>query len=146
MNFTTLRSRTGRAHHRFFEQLEARTLFAAADLDATFGDGGKALLHYVGGGEEYATAVAALGDGRVLVGGFSETGSISGVLARYLPDGRLDPAFGAGGKAATLEAWYYGVEALAAFPDGSCLAAGQDFHSLRTEVVKLTPSGALDPA
>src|SRR5688500_10752602 len=137
------------------ERLERRTLLAAADLDPTFGSGGKATLSEVGSSDEYVRVIAPVGDGRLLVGGHRETGQQpddrfgsvgnSGVLARYLPDGRPDPTFGAGGKVLLPDPWLFGVQAVAAFPDGSSIVAGGEGVFGLTKLLKLTPSGSIDP-
>lgn len=62
--------------------------------DPTFGDGGKIVTPLTHG--EGARAVAIQGDGKIVVGGGAENGML--VLARYAPDGHLDPTFGHGGK------------------------------------------------
>src|SRR5687767_166734 len=56
------------------QRLEPRTLFVApADLDPTFGSGGKATLQQVASADEFVTALAPGGEGRLLVGGHRET-------------------------------------------------------------------------
>ena len=73
-------------------------------LDAGFGSGGTVITSF-GSDADRALAVAIQPDGRIVVGGETQSGaSTSGVdfaLARYLPDGTLDPVFGSGGKVVT---------------------------------------------
>ncbi|WP_123516583.1 hypothetical protein [Streptomyces sp. 2132.2] len=71
-------------------------------LDRSFGTGGKVFTTVApGAGDDEAQAVQVQRDGRIVVAGF--TGTRAGTegrdlaLVRYLPDGRLDPGFGAGG-------------------------------------------------
>jgi uncharacterized delta-60 repeat protein len=69
-------------------------------LHSSFGLGGKVTTDF--GGYDHARAVALVGKGRVVVGGDYTTGGPRNpglALARYLPNGRLDPAFGSGGVA-----------------------------------------------
>lgn len=77
---------------------------ADGSLDPAFGAGGKVITSF-GTDADRALAVAIQPDGKIVVGGESQSGaSTSGVdfaLARYLPDGTLDPAFGTGGKVVT---------------------------------------------
>lgn len=77
---------------------------ADGSLDPAFGSGGKVITAF-GNDADRALAVAIQPDGKIVVGGESQSGaSASGVdfaLARYLPDGTLDPAFGTGGKVVT---------------------------------------------
>jgi uncharacterized delta-60 repeat protein len=65
-------------------------------VDTTF-DGGSRTLDF-GRGLDHGTANVLLPDGRIVVGGATFTGSHSyPFVARYLPDGKLDPTFAAGG-------------------------------------------------
>jgi uncharacterized delta-60 repeat protein len=71
--------------------------------DRTFGSSGIVITDMFGRGDE-AGAVAIQPDGRIVVAGTSgRTGGtfLDFALARYLPDGSLDPAFGTEGKVAT---------------------------------------------
>jgi uncharacterized delta-60 repeat protein len=65
-------------------------------LDASFGDGGKVLTHFVG--NSYAGGVVIQRDGKIVAAG---GGAGYFVLARYTTDGKLDPTFGHGGKIRT---------------------------------------------
>jgi hypothetical protein len=56
-------------------------------LDTTFGKRGKTITRV--GWDAEARAVALQPDGKIIAGG-------DVLLARYLPDGRLDPTFGGG--------------------------------------------------
>ena len=73
-------------------------------LDAGFGSGGQVITSF-GVDADRALAVAIQPDGKIVVGGESQSGaSASGVdfaLARYLPDGTPDASFGTGGKVVT---------------------------------------------
>lgn len=95
-------------------------------LDATFGTGGTLLLAT---GEALAQAASVLvqPDGEILVGGVAGEAEDAGVLtARLLPDGSLDPDFGAGGVS-VLPSAPGEVEvgtSLALAPDGAIVLAG----------------------
>jgi uncharacterized delta-60 repeat protein len=72
-------------------------------LDSTFGNGtGKTTVAF-DGGSSYASAVALQPDGKIVVAGNAKVGEPANemdfALARLMPDGSLDPAFGTGGKA-----------------------------------------------
>jgi uncharacterized delta-60 repeat protein len=71
---------------------------ADGSLDATFGSGGKVLTDF--GAAAFAYAMSIQHDGRIIVAGYTgvEDASDSVALARYLPDGSLDPSFGVDGK------------------------------------------------
>ncbi len=69
-------------------------------LDTTFGEEGWTQTDFFGFNDE-GTSVAIQDDGKIVVFGFAgDTGNPSNfhALVRYLPDGSLDPSFGANGK------------------------------------------------
>src|SRR5207253_8705315 len=72
---------------------------AAGDLDPGFGTGGKVTTD-LGGNSAEAEAVAVQANGKIVAGGRSFTSSAldDWAVARYRPDGTLDPRFGTGGK------------------------------------------------
>jgi uncharacterized delta-60 repeat protein len=73
---------------------------AGGELDPGFGEGG--WVDQDIGAFEMPRAVALQPDGKIVVAGSSNCAlSTCFTLARYLPDGRLDPGFGAGGIAQT---------------------------------------------
>src|SRR5207244_2986633 len=60
--------------------------------------GGRVTANF-GGSDEGFQALVALPDGRVVAGGWSNArGGYDASLARYLPNGRLDPSFGRHGR------------------------------------------------
>jgi uncharacterized delta-60 repeat protein len=66
-------------------------------LDPSFGTGGKVITTF--GGTDQASAVILQPDGKIVVAGQTDTGvSIDFALARYMPNGSLDGAFGIGGR------------------------------------------------
>ncbi len=70
-------------------------------LDPTFGTGGKVTTD-LGGVYDEGLDVAVQGDGKIVVAGYSYTGSNGDfALVRYAADGSLDPSFGTGGKVIT---------------------------------------------
>src|SRR3954470_6020692 len=79
------------------ERIEPRILFNAADLDPSFGTGGKALIDTIGSTQDIAQSVLRQSDGKLLVA--SSQGSQS-VLVRYLATGAPDSTFGTNGAAA----------------------------------------------
>lgn len=105
------------------------------DLDPTFGSDGRVVA--LAGNGFVARAVAVQPDGRIVVGGYScapaepqdgtcrQSGSSAFEMVRYLPDGTLDPEFGAGGVVTTA----LGIRRSQAFdvlvePDGRIVLAG----------------------
>ena len=124
-------------------------------LDPTFGTGGRVTTD-VSGGDGMAAAAALLPDGRIVVAGtvFSATGA-DFALARYRPDGTLDPTFGAGG---TVRVDVSGTgshdfaEAVALQPDGRIVVAGSadvhigdGFANEAFALARFRPDGTLDP-
>lgn len=74
----------------------------AGHLDGTFGVGGRAPQPFAAF-TDTPLAVAVQPDGKIVVAGegsMTEGGGQELLLARYLPNGELDPGFGSGGRAA----------------------------------------------
>jgi uncharacterized delta-60 repeat protein len=108
---------------------------ADGSLDSSFDGDGRVLSD--AGGADMAQAVALQRDGKIVVGGSSQTEFVDSlgrffrgdfVLFRYGSNGALDPGFGQGGKVTTS----FGpnvdqVEDLAIQPDGRIVAAGFTF-------------------
>jgi uncharacterized delta-60 repeat protein len=65
-------------------------------LDPSFGGGGKVTTSF--SSSAYATAVVIQSDGKIVAEGLDADTNHTTEVARYLPDGNLDPSFGAGGK------------------------------------------------
>jgi len=73
---------------------------ADGGLDTDFGDGGM-VTTAIGAGRSQAYDVLLLPDGRIVAGGVASMDALdpgSFALAGYLPNGRLDPGFGSGGR------------------------------------------------
>lgn len=70
-------------------------------LDTAFGAGGKVITP-IGAGDDTARAVAIQADGKIVVAGYAVSGSVSDfALARYSPNGSLDPTFDGDGIVTT---------------------------------------------
>ncbi len=126
-------------------------------LDPSFGAGGTVATPIGDGGPEStaATTVAVAPDGRIVVGGWARAGGRDAfALARYLPDGRLDPEFGNSGTVvAQLGVWtqrgeggYLAskVSALVLEADGGVVAVGSASRSdaySGVGVLRLDPAG-----
>ena len=141
------RRRIGKLH-RAVEALERRRLLAAGDLDPTFGTGGKTTATYTGSADDGAESIAILEDGRILVGGDSNTiQDGAAILARYLADGTPDPAFGTGGKIRHDSLKFGGMLDLLVNPaDGTMLGLNASAASTSAPVLqRFTADGAIDP-
>ena len=107
---------------------------APGDLDLTFSDDGRQVTDF--GGDDAATSLALPPDGWIVAAG-TRDGDFA--LARYLPDGSLDPTFGTVTTdfGASDLAWAVAVQ-----PDGRIVAAGiTDFD---VAVARYEADGSLD--
>jgi uncharacterized delta-60 repeat protein len=125
----------------------------SGELDPSFGNGGWVDTDF--GSFEFPHAVAVQPDGAIVVAGEGDCRyAACFVLARYRPDGSLDPGFGQGG---IVRSPFGLVQASRAFdvslaPDGKIVAAGfvqkggdaQD--SSHFAVARYLPDGRLDPS
>jgi len=92
-------------------------------LDAGFGSGGKVTTDF--GDWDGAHAVAIQADGKIVVAGSSGFFVHTDIaMARYNPDGSLDPTFGSGGKVTTVFGTSSNAHALALQADGKIVIRG----------------------
>ena len=137
--------------HGFFHLALARYL-PPGKLDPTFGSAGKVLdLDHEFSGAE---AAALQRDGRLVAAGWTARQVFAGdvwsafLVARYLRDGSLDPAFGSDGRMMTTfglgDGEYLGASDLVLQPDGKLIAAGQSDGDIA--LVRYLPDGSLDPS
>jgi len=120
-------------------------------IDPTFGNQGRVLTDHSfwnGISHDLGNAAFTMADGRTVVVGTSSlfAGGTYGTIARYLPDGRLDPTFGANGEVAS-PFFAGGFQDVTVFSDGSVLATGQvndNFGNSYFGLLKLTPNGFID--
>jgi uncharacterized delta-60 repeat protein len=112
------------------------------DLDPTFGSGGKVTTHI--DGSSRALGLVVQPDGKLVAAGDTSSGEFA--LARYNPNGSLDPSFGGSGTVTT--ATGYGATALVLQPDGKLVAAGTSSGSSGREfaLLRYKPNGSLDPS
>ena len=122
-------------------------------VDPSFGTGGRVFTDF-GRGDGLSDLVVQL-DGKILAGGATTPRGGSPnesvfALARYRPDGRLDPRFGSRGKVTTDLPGTLGTAALALQPDGEIVAVGTVTRpalrpSSRLVVARYNVDGQLDP-
>ena len=123
----------------------------AGDLDITFGVGGKVLTDMTGDNDE-GKDVALQPDGKIVVAGVSPivgAGLVQFAVARYLPDGSLDPGFGDGGVVLTSFGDINALaETVALQPDGGIIAAGYTIDNNTGTggfaLARYLPDGTLD--
>jgi uncharacterized delta-60 repeat protein len=105
------------------------------ELDRSFGDHGHVLTNF--GGDDASQGVAIQADGKIVAIGKSEQGGdFDFALARYLPDGSLDPSFGSGGRVRT------DLSGAGSFDYG--LAGGIDDRGRIIDAGKSDAAGSLD--
>lgn len=103
-------------------------------LDPTFGNEGVVLTDF-GKSYDWAYALALQPDGKIVVAGGSDaSGSKDFALARFLPNGTLDPSFGKGGlvtqgmRSLTADV----IRGIAIQPDGKIVAGGSSHEDVVT--------------
>ena len=105
-------------------------------LDTGFGTGGVATWDS-GYGDDYGRAMALQPDGKILVAGYSSSGSDYDVLVvRFSANGTLDTGFGTDGSLTFDGGWGddYGYS-MVLQPDGSILVAGTDYNGTDDDVL-----------
>jgi uncharacterized delta-60 repeat protein len=116
-------------------------------LDRSFSKDGKNFTEF---GKKYqgANAVVIGASGNIILGGYTSNGSSSRwALARYRPNGSLDPRFGKDGKVSTdVSPTVEQIEDLALVPGGKIVAGGYAETSLkpRYAIGQYLTSGNLD--
>ena len=127
--------------------MESRLLLAAGDLDPTF-DGGKVigagLTGVAGAG---ARAIVVQVDGKYVVAGSTTRTDAGGnsafAVARFNPDGMLDPTFAGDGTVDVPFASRYAIaHAVAIAPDGDVVVAG-DVRESGAHNVDFSPNFAV---
>lgn len=136
---------------------EENTDFILAQYNAdgspnnTFSGDGKLLGYYTVGLPSTIRDIAVQSDGKIIVAGRvadPSTGNANIGLARYHPDGTLDPSFSGDGKVTTdfgsLDETAYAV---AVQSDGKIVVAGEAyFNSKQIIVARYNQDGTLDPS
>jgi uncharacterized delta-60 repeat protein len=116
--------------------------------DTSFGGGDGVTYLDVNGNSDAARSVDVDMQGRIVVGGITDpaSGPSDVLLARLLPDGTLDPTFGAGGIVVQdIRGDFEGAYDIDVLPDGRILAAGSgqtDF--VRPWLARFAENGSLD--
>ena len=120
-------------------------------LDAGFGAGGKVITEFGGTTSgDWASGVAVQPDGKVVAAGQTNVnGPTDFALARYYPNGTLDPSFGTGGKVITDFAGSNdGARSVAMQPDGKIVAGGWTVANglIDFALARYNSDGTLDPS
>lgn len=120
-------------------------------LDPTFGAGGIVTTDFFGDSQTLLD-IELQNDGKIVAAGSARTSPSDAMmiaLARYNPNGTLDPTFGNGGKAtATLPDSAFGVSAVAIQSDGKIVVSGvtADLNNTNSNcfVARFDTNGSLD--
>jgi uncharacterized delta-60 repeat protein len=116
-------------------------------LDTSFDSDGK-VVTAIGSYEDMARAMVIQADGKIVVAGYSYTGSnYDFSLVRYNSDGSLDTGFDSDGKLTTaVQSGADAAYAVALQADGKILAAGYSYGSSNEDfaVVRYNTNGSLD--
>ena len=124
-------------------------------LDPAFGVGGIVTTNFAGESYDEPYAIALQPDGRIVLGGYSNTGGGVGrifgadnlALARYLPNGLLDPEFGDRGTVVVdAGSLFESIRALALDQAGHIVATGRTNGERRGDllVARFNRDGTLD--
>lgn len=115
---------------------------ADGTLDTSFGSGGSFSSRWT---NAVFSFMEMQPDGKVLLGGsFNTASSTLGVLARLLPDGQMDPGFGAGGYTTSTDV----IESVAVAADGrlTALRLRTGPQGMFTDLARYYATGALESA
>lgn len=114
--------------------------------DPSFGDGG--LVRIDTGAQEDDPTLAVAGDGAIYVAGTRHAERVGLFLARLLPDGAIDPSFGAGGTTLVVDGLRdLHARGVAVLPDGTIVVGAWDHRWASISAfgaVRFTADGALD--
>jgi uncharacterized delta-60 repeat protein len=140
-------------HQSACEPLETRRLFAAGDVDTTFGDAGR-LDHVIVGDESFLVDTVFLPDGKILMGGtlsfFFLNGRDQFFFRQFNPDGTLDATFGNGG---TVTGGFFGfddshLDGFTVAPNGQIYAVGKSTNPVtfrpRSHLARFNADGSPD--
>jgi uncharacterized delta-60 repeat protein len=119
-------------------------------LDRSFGSDGRVATDFGGGpGFASATSVAIDPQGRIVSAGYTQSGSGDAdfAVARYNPNGSLDPSFGTGGKVTTDFGAIEFARSMAIDSQGRIVVLGQrGLHRGWFVLARYSPDGTLDSA
>ncbi|RKT06111.1 putative repeat protein (TIGR01451 family)/uncharacterized delta-60 repeat protein [Streptomyces sp. 3211.6] len=135
--------------------LPATALGAPGDLDPAFDGDGKVVTDFGGGGYDESRGMVIQADGKIVTVGTTVPaagGASDFALARYNPDGSLDPTFnGDGDNDGKIQTDLRGgddvADAVAVQPDGKLVVAGYSADPDVTgsfTVARFNPDGSLD--
>lgn len=117
-------------------------------LDSSFDGDGILVTDFSNGQEDQVQSVAIQVDGRIVVAGWSNNGNdVDFILARYLPDGSLDPSFDGDGKVRTdFGGFADKAHTLGIQSDGKIVAGGESYNGNTYDfaLARYNEDGSLD--
>jgi uncharacterized delta-60 repeat protein len=116
---------------------------APGDLDLTFSGDGKQKTDF--GKSDFANGVALQADGKIVVVGSGGAGD-NFALARYNPNGSLDPSFSGDGKQTTDFGGFDAANGVAIQADGKIVVVGRGGTGGNFALARYNPNGSLDPS
>jgi uncharacterized delta-60 repeat protein len=132
-------------------------LLQNGDPDPSFGSGGVVRTDF--GADDLPSALTLQDDGKILLAGGADRGypdranpDSSFAVARYQPDGSLDPSFGAEGKVLISFGQFNSAGAIRVASDGRIALAGVNLFDPggndpeKLAQARLLPDGTLDPS
>jgi uncharacterized delta-60 repeat protein len=136
---------SGTTYEGFTSKFALMRFTSDGKIDNDFDNDGKLTTRLEGGDTTYKITLQA--DGKIVVGGRSDTGSYSTSapkigLVRYLPDGRLDTSFDEDGKVITSVGSVSWAGNVLSQPDGKILA--QAYTNDGFAILRYLPNGSLD--
>lgn len=140
---TVVNKKTGQTAHK----IAVVRYTATGALDATFGSSGVKFIDL--GGNDDAGGIAIQSDGKIVIGGYSNsllTSSGVAAVLRLNPSGSLDGTFGTSGVVKQTVLQYASAVSLAIQTDGKIVAGGNANNATgnRFLVMRLNPNGSLD--
>jgi uncharacterized delta-60 repeat protein len=131
-------------------------LNANGSMDPTFGTNGLVSTS-IGAYTDYAKALALQPDGKIVVGGYSQTGAFSSIykfaICRFNANGSLDTSFGSNGiQTAAVGVWTEEIRSLIVQADGNILAVGMAMtgsigaYKRKNGMARFLANGVLDPS
>lgn len=131
----------------FIHILLATFATATTNIDTSFGEDGYTLQDF-GIGDDEAYAIAVQEDGKIVVTGYKNNGSVKNlIVSRFTEDGTLDSDFNSGGVySVSLGSGDTIGRSLVIQEDGDIIVGGSSYdeEGIRVVVLRLTSEGYLD--
>ena len=126
----------------------AVAIAAAGDLDTSFSGDGKQMTDFGFGADDGASGVALQSDGKIVAVGTARGGATGNdfALARYNPNGSLDPGFSGDGRRRTSFGGDERALDVAIQANGKIVVVGRGGPTDGFALARYSPNGSLDPS